>query len=342
MSIPVVDLSGPRNAVVRQIDDAATNVGFLTVVGHGVDSRTIDTAWNEVVAFFGQSHDVKMTAHHPTDANHPYGYHALRQETLAASLGQPTPPDLKESFNVAPPKHHADPTGAFGGQDRLWPSRPTTLRPALEAYYDAMENLAGRILQLMAEALRLPATHFEPFIDQHLSALRGLHYPPVTQPAHKGQLRAGVHTDYGTITILLPGAGSGGLEVEHVEGLWIPVQPIDGCFVLNIGDLLARWTNDRWRSTRHRVALPATERARREHRYSIAFFHQPNWHAEVAPIETCVSAANPARHRTVEAGPWLQAKFDSAYKTSSPSDPAPDGAGVAAAWSQPAMSSRRS
>lgn len=85
MSIPVVDLSGPRDAVVRQIDDAAMNVGFFTIAGHGVDSHTVDTAWNEVVAFFGQSHYVKMTAHHPTDANHPYGYHAPQQETLAAS-----------------------------------------------------------------------------------------------------------------------------------------------------------------------------------------------------------------------------------------------------------------
>ncbi len=313
MSIPVVDLSGSRDSVVRQIDDAAANVGFFAVVGHGVDSHTIDTAWNEIVAFFGQSHDVKMTGHHPTDANHPYGYHPPQQETLAASLGQATPPDLKETFNVAPPKHHPDPTGAFGGNDRLWPSHPITFRPALEAYYDAMEDLAGRILQLMAEALHLPTMHFEPSIDQHLAALRGIHYPPVTQPAEEGQLRAGVHTDYGTLTILLPGAGTGGLEVEHVEGHWVPVEPIDGCFVINTGDLLAQWTNDRWRSTRHRVALPAIERARREHRYAIAFFHLPNWHTEVTPIDTCVSATNPARYGTVKAGPWLQAKFNSAY-----------------------------
>jgi len=116
-------------------------------------------------------------------------------------------------------------------------------------------------------------------------------------------LRAGAHSDYGSLTILLPQAGSRGLEVLTPNGDWRAVPPVEGAFIVNIGDLMARWTNDRWVSTLHRVANDGAEAARQ----SLAFFHQPNWHAEI----TCLIDGARAKYPTVKSGPYLMAKFQS-------------------------------
>lgn len=312
MSIPVLDLTTPNVDLAKQLDDACTNVGFFASPAHGIDPNTVRLAWDEMVAFFALSHNDKMAARHPTQPHHPYGYFPQGQEALAASLGVKTPPDLKESFNIAPPPRHIDGTGRFGGVQRIWPVATPALEGAWTAYYDAMVGLADRLLALMALALGIDPSHFADRVDRHLLALRGLHYPPMGKPALPGQLRAGAHSDYGTLKILLPGAGTGGLEVLRSDDTWVTVPPLQDTFVVNLGDMMAQWTNDRWRSTRHRVVIPDAARAAVEDRYSMAFFHQPNWDAEIAPIPTCVSSSAPARYQPVVAGPWLGAKFDAA------------------------------
>ena len=100
-------------------------------------------------------------------------------------------------------------------------------------------------------------------------------------------MRAGAHTDYGSLTILLPEAGSRGLEILAPDGAWIEVRPRPGAFIVNLGDLMARWTNDRWTSTLHRVVIPADGAAAR--RQSFAFFHQPNWNAEITALAACLA-----------------------------------------------------
>jgi isopenicillin N synthase-like dioxygenase len=310
MSIPVFDMATPHAQLATQLDTACTEVGFFAITGHGVDPAIVGNAWDEMVAFFALDDVVKMAARHPTQEHHPYGYFPPGQEALAASLGLETPADLKESFNMAPPPHHVDGTGRFGGVDRIWPDASPAFQRAWSAYYDAMAGLADRLLALMATGLGIDGVHFSRAVDRHLSALRGLHYPPLTSAPLPGQLRAGVHSDYGTLTILLPGPGTGGLEVLRADDTWVHVQPIDDGFVVNLGDMMAQWTNDRWRSTRHRVVIPDPAEAATEDRYSMAFFHHPNWDARIAPISTCVTSGNPARYEPVLAGPWLGAKFD--------------------------------
>lgn len=312
MALPVLDLARPGEALAAELDSACTDVGFFAITGHGVDAGVVAAAWSEMVAFFALGEAAKLRARHPSEPHHPYGYFPAGQEALAASLGRETPPDLKESFNLAPPSSHPDGTGRFGQVDRIWPAEPAGLRAAWTAYYDAMVELSGRLLDLMAAALDVDPVVFRRAVDKHLSALRGLHYPPLPHPSLPNQLRAGEHSDYGTLTILLPGPGSGGLEVLRTDGVWTPVQPIADGFVVNLGDMMQQWTNDRWRSTRHRVAVPDAEAAATEHRYSIAFFHQPNWDAEIAAIASCVEPGARPRHDPVLAGPWLAEKFDAA------------------------------
>ena len=312
MSLPVVDLAQDPRHLAPAVDEICRDIGFFAVTGHGVAQDVIDTAWRATQRFFDLDLEAKMAARHPTEDDHPYGYFPAGQEALAASLGRVTPPDIKESFNLAPPADHADGTGRFGGVDRIWPAAMPGLRPAWEAYYDAMVHLSERLLSLMAQALRVDPAFFLRTVDRHLSALRGLNYPPLTADALPGQLRAGEHSDYGTLTVLLPGPGTGGLEVLRADDTWVAVQPIEDGFVVNLGDMMQRWTNDRWRSTRHRVAIPDDTHAAAERRQSIAFFHQPNWDARIEAIPTCVEPGESPRHGPVLAGPWLASKFDAA------------------------------
>ena len=189
MPVPIIDLHQPESLCAKQIDDACRNVGFFMVTNHDIPSNVVDNAWSATEEFFDQALDQKMTARH-RDPDHPYGYFPSGQEALAASLGLVTPPDLKESFNLAPPADHEDPTGTFGGVQRIWPAEPKGLQAALTGYYDAMAELSERLLVLCASALDADPAVFLDAVDQHLSALRGLNYPALSASPKPDQLRA--------------------------------------------------------------------------------------------------------------------------------------------------------
>lgn len=149
-----------------------------------------------------------------------------------------------------------------------WPKRPLHLQPAYLAYYKSLEELAAKLLRLFALALELPENWFDGKITRHRSAMRVLNYPELQSMPPPGQIRAGEHTDYGSLTILLQDL-VGGLQVRDRQGNWVDVKPTPGSYVINLGDLMQRWTNDEWVSTLHRVIAPQSM-ARRQ---SIAFFH---------------------------------------------------------------------
>ena len=242
---------------------------------------------------------------------YPYGYLGLETESLARSRGVEAPADRKESFNGGPeraPTGVIDPEAlAFCYAPTIWPDAPVGFRAAWQAYYAAMEDLATRIMRAFAVALTLPEDYFAPFIDAPISALRALNYPALSTPPKPGQLRAGAHTDYGSLTILLPQPGSRGLEILAPSGKWLEVPAIADAFVINIGDLMARWTNDRWVSTLHRVVIP--DDGGLERRQSFAFFHQPNWSAEICALQACLAPGEALKYPAVRSGPYLMSKF---------------------------------
>jgi len=290
-----------RRLKAREIDAICRSTGFLVLRNHGVPTVVITEVWAAAAGFFAQDPAFKQTVAAPY-AGYPYGYLGPDKEALAKSKGEATPPDLKESFNGGPlatPRGMNDPDAlAFCYQPTLWPHLPG-FRQAWEAYYTAMENLAARIMVAFAEALDLPSNHFASCIGAPISALRALHYPAtINQPLDKQQ-RAGAHTDYGSLTILLPQPGSRGLEIRDQTGQWVEVPAEPGSFVINIGDLMARWTSDRWVSTLHRVVARPDQPARQ----SLAFFHQPDWDAEILPLD------GSDRYPPVRSGPYLMAKF---------------------------------
>ena len=170
-----------------------------------------------------------------------------------------------------------------------------------------MEGLAARIMRVFAAALGLREDFFAPFLDAPVSALRALNYPALPASPEAGRLRAGAHTDYGSLTILLPQPGSRGLEILAPGGRWVEVVAPPGAFVVNIGDLMARWTNDRWTSTLHRVVIP--EDGGLERRQSLAFFHQPNWDAEIVALDACLERGERPKYPPVRSGPYLMSKF---------------------------------
>lgn len=316
---PVFDLGAFEDAdpatkaeLGRQVDRICRETGFLAVSDHGVPAHVIGGVWQAAQDFFDLPADVKQRAKAPYDG-YPYGYLGPELEALAKSRGVDTPPDLKESFNGGPasaPPGMDDPEALeFCYAKTIWPNALAGFVDAWRAYYGSMEALAGRIMRVFAVALELPETHFEPFIDAPISALRALNYPRQTSAPRPGQLRAGAHTDYGSLTILLPQEGSRGLEIMAPDGNWLAVPPVPGAFVINIGDLMARWTNDRWVSTLHRVVNPPPEEGGMERRQSLAFFHQPNWHARIECLPSCLPAGEAPKYEPVLSGPYLMAKF---------------------------------
>lgn len=312
--VPVIDLGGSTAEVAAAMGEACRRVGFLTVTGHGVPQSVVDAAWDAGRAFFDLPLAHKMTVAMPSPGS-PYGYSPIRGETLARSLGQETPPDLKESLAIGPRGLVPGPATAaeeWAFSPTLWPDDVLpALRPTWEAYFTAMGDLAARLLRLAAVALGLEATHFDPLIDRHASAMRALNYPALDGAARPGQLRAGAHTDYGTLTILAQQDRPGGLQVLRPDGSWADVPAVPGAFVINLGDAMARWTNDRWVSTMHRVVLPPADAGPAARRQSIAFFHNANWDAVIECLPTCLDPGETPRYPPVAAGPHLMSKFQS-------------------------------
>lgn len=315
MSLPIIDLAGfnasddpHREALGRQIGEACTDVGFFSVVGHGIDEEIISRAHRAARNFFDLPLADRLGAAKP-DPTYPYGYAPFSSEALNRSIGGSAVPDLKEAYSVGPVGTPPRPVDQMTAVERdvwaptLWPPAMPELQPAMEAYFVAMADLASTIMELFALALGLGRGWFVPFIDEHGSALRLAHYPALPGRPEGGAFRAGAHTDYGTLTILRLDAEPG-LQVQDVDGSWFDVVAPDGALVVNIGDLMQRWTNDRWRSTMHRVVVPEGRYA--ERRLTIPFFHNANWDARV---ECVVADGETPHYKPIEAGAHLLEKF---------------------------------
>ncbi|MCU1391962.1 MAG: putative oxidoreductase [Ilumatobacteraceae bacterium] len=302
--VPVVDLAADPAVVAAQIGEACARIGFFQIVHHGVADDIVDAGWASTRAFFDEPLDIRQSVAVP-HAGYPYGYIGFEVEALASSLGDVTPPDRKHTYSFgpldAPAVTPSDPDEIWVRSPNRWPSARAGFREALERYYRAMADLAAELLGHMAVALDLAPKYFAPMIDRHVSALRCLDYPALDTAPLPGQLRAGAHTDYGTLTILRTAPGSNGLQAQDVSGTWTPIMAEAGGFVVNIGDSLAQWTNDRWRSTMHRVVEPPDA----ERRTSMAFFHNANWDARIE----CLPGAGEPKYAPVLAGRHLMSKF---------------------------------
>ena len=305
--IPVLDLQRFESAdptvvagAARELDEICREIGFVVISNHGVPEETQNALYDAAQSFFDLPLAAKMTVRRPHhDQNR--GYIPYGEETLARMHGGDTPPDFKEVFAIGPfarpdDRYHSQELSYPNFAPNLWPSAPPALDPALKAYFLALEDLSRRLARCFGLALGLSADWFADKLDRHASQLRLLHYPAPSHELEPGQLRCGVHTDLGMMTILRNEAAAGGLQVRPRGSDWIDAPAIDNTFIVNIGDLLMRWTNDRWVSTPHRVAVPEAEARSLSRRLSIGYFTRPNYDASIACISTCTDAAHPARY----------------------------------------------
>lgn len=328
-SIPIIDLTGVRDSgeamrrVASEVDQACREIGFFLVKGHGVDSRLIEDTFAASDLFFQQPEAEKRKIIQP--AKHiGRGYTPIAGETLALTLpGEKTAGDLKEMVDMGPVDvgdtayYKNAESGSFFA-DNLWPSYPPGFRPTMELYYRQLNSLADDLMALFATALDLPRDHFAGHLDKSISALRVICYPEQHEAPVPGQLRSGAHTDYGTLTILTSSNAVGGLQAKHRDGYWVDVTPEPGSFVINIGDAMEIWTNDRWVSTLHRVVNPPVDLAgdaTRARRHSVVFFHQPNYDAVIDTLPTCIDAEHPKKYEPITYGEHWERKWLSSRPT---------------------------
>jgi isopenicillin N synthase-like dioxygenase len=325
--VPVIDLSSARGGdrkarlrTARAIGRACETSGFLAAVGHGVQAECIDGMYRAAKQLFALPKADKTALMSTPDDPLMRGFG--REGSLAASNAAASVqderalPDLSETWTynrLGEPGATGLPPGADPRlrEPNRWP-QIQHFASAVRAYYGAMEELALELMRLFALALDLPEKWFDDKVDKHMTNLTANYYPAQRRAPMPGQLRKGQHSDWGSLTVLYQDDAPGGLQVWNKQGRWVDVPAIAGSFVVNIGDLMAVWTNDRWVSTVHRVVNPPREQADRE-RYSVPFFHQPNFDAGIECIPTCTGPGRPARYEPVYSGEYILEKFRRAY-----------------------------
>jgi isopenicillin N synthase-like dioxygenase len=312
--IPTVDL-GPwlsgdpaaRAAVARSVDDALRTAGFLLVTGHGVDPELRRRLRDAARAFFVL----------PAGTKRPYaarvggrGWLGPGAEANGYAEGTETPPDLKESLTFATSEPFEDPqTDAEWYAPNVWPAEAPELRELCEEYLASMGELENRLLELLGEALGLEPDFFTRHMDHPTYGFNINWYPgtEVVGEPLPGQFRIGPHTDFGTVTILDRQAGKGGLQVFTDEDGWQDAPFDPAAFTINIGDLMARWTGDRWRSGRHRVLPPPADEPAEE-LISLVYF------GECTPgtlVESVPAPVGRVAYEPVDSHVYLRQKLDS-------------------------------
>ena len=314
MSVPVIDLTPARGGghverlrAAAAIDAACRDIGFFAIDGHGVPASVVDDLRRVAHAFFAQPLGIKLGARHPVAGTN-RGYHAAGGEALSAAMDAPAPPDLKEFFHVGPVDVGRDAyyTSTEGRQHftpNIWPASPAEFERVATVYYRAMAGLIRELMRLAALALSVDERFFDDKIDRSIGTMRLNYYPAQGDAPAPGQLRAGAHTDYGGFTILSGEDVPGGLQVRARDGRWVDVATTPTRFVVNIGDLLMRWTNDRWLSNLHRVVNPPPGDGRP--RLSIAFFNHPNYDVTIE----CLAPPGAAKYPPVRSGDYRDLKY---------------------------------
>jgi uridine phosphorylase len=315
--VPILDMkdwySGTpegRTKIVGELSRACQDVGFFFLRGHGMSDAVCDGIFDSSRRFFDQKQAEKLKF--PMSKDYPYGYE--NNEVLVRSEegkhgDTQKGKDLKETFTIClgpEGKEHSSMPAV------RWPDGPDDLREKYTAYYRECERVVGELMKIAALALDLEENWFQDKLDHHIAALRSLNYPDTRDsPPAPGQLRASPHTDYGLFTLLRAKAeGSEGLQLMKGGDGWLDAKIPDDCFTVNIGDMFCKWTNDKWRSTRHRVIVKEGDKGNR--RQSVAFFLNPNPDAMVSTLKSCINADSPNKYVDILAGDYLMLKHNSA------------------------------
>ena len=325
--VPILDLTpirrrhpGGRRTLARAIDEALREIGFFVVVGHGVGRAETEETIAVGKRFFDLPGEEKRKV---ANRGTPFrGYVGPGDENLSYTEDEASPPDWKEFYTMGRPDrsdpYFRRPELAATFKPNVWPAAVPELRTAMERHYRAMEELTDLVMRGLALALDLEEGFFRDKLDRHDSTFRAANYPHQDRPAAPGQLRAGAHTDYGAITLLATERAPGGLQIRNRDGAWMDAPQVPDGFVVNIGDLMMTWTNDRWLSNLHRVVNPPPDAAGSTRRLSLVYFANCNPDARIECLPTCTSPDDPPRHPPVTAGEHRRMKIEKSVRGPGP------------------------
>ncbi|EPY41638.1 NADPH2:quinone reductase [Angomonas deanei] len=308
-SLPIIDIAPlfsdnkeGLQKVAKELDNACRTWGFFYIVGHGIPKERIEALTQMARTFFNQPTEEKMKIDITHSKNH-RGYGSYAAEQLDPSQ----PLDHKETFDMQYDLQNDHPKVKEGHPLRgpnVHPDIPGW-RDLMETHYKDVQKVALQLLRGLAIAIGIDEHFFEDKFIEPLSVFRMIHYPAL--PEEKGRVVCGAHTDYGIVTILYQDNATG-LQVRNLQGEWMDAPPVKDSYVVNIGDMMAMWSNDRYKSTSHRVLNPGVDRI------SMPFFCEPNPDVMIKALENCYdNDTNPKKYPDVLAGDWLQKRFKQTY-----------------------------
>jgi isopenicillin N synthase-like dioxygenase len=314
-AIPLIDVGpafrgepGALDAVAARVRHASEEVGFFYVAGHGVPEALVGAAFAASREFHALPLEDKLAL--KLNQNN-IGYLPVNQSIQRAStVHKATRPNFNESFFISHERGPDHPDVVAGTPLRgrnQWPAGHERMRAAMVRYFETMQALGERMLPVLARSLDLPADFFAPFFagEAHIN-LRFLHYPPqeIDDPEQFGQ---GPHTDNSFVTFLAR-EDTPGLAVRLPSGEWVAPPLIPGTFLVNLGNVMKRWSNDRFLSTPHGVVNDSGR-----DRYSIAFFYSPDVDAIIECLPSCVAAGDRPRYEPARYGDLVRAFYSANY-----------------------------
>jgi isopenicillin N synthase-like dioxygenase len=309
MSIPSIDLndfSNPskKEQFVTELGRAFNEIGFVAVKNHGLSDELSNRLYNAFQKFFELPDEVKAKYDIPGGAGQ-RGYTAKRKETAKGFNSA----DLKEFYHIGQKNKPQETELSKDYPDNVWPDEVTELKSVGLEVFKTLENAGIQLLQAIALYLNLPDNYFDFHVETGNSVLRCIHYFPIEDPdsLEPDAVRAAAHEDINLITLLM-GASADGLQIMKKDGSWVAVTALPDQIVVNVGDMLARLTNDKLKSTTHRVVNPPKELMHLP-RYSMPFFMHPRSDMDLSCLKSCVDSAHPKNYTNITAGDYLNERL---------------------------------
>ncbi|KZP13918.1 Clavaminate synthase-like protein [Athelia psychrophila] len=315
-NIPVIDLKdignkdqATRQRLVQEVRDACMQVGFFYVKNHGISDEVVQAAYLASKELFALPEDIKMEIEYKKTPNH-MGYSPL----LSSNNDPQNAGDLMEGFEFGYEPTEKKGGGVDGVRDdgitvaNIWPANSPGFRETVLQYYHAALGVGELLFPLFALALDLPENFFEDKTRHSAALMKLLHYPPQVGEVDERIMGIGAHTDWECFTILWQEPEIQALQVLNNDKEWIKAPPLPGTLVINLGDQLARWTNDVFKSTVHRAVNRSGM-----HRYSIPVFVGTDYNVPLEPIASCVSGDRPPKYEVITAGDYVKSRFKAAY-----------------------------
>ncbi|WP_103068396.1 isopenicillin N synthase family dioxygenase [Aquimarina sediminis] len=293
-----------RNQFIKDFGDSFSNMGFAIVANHGVSVELKKKLYETAKSFFSLS-DGKKMKFQKKESSGQRGYIAKNIET---AKGRKVP-DLKEFYHIGQETDRAT-LSNFGYPQNVWPDTIPGFKKYGIEVFNTLEKTGKNLLKAIALYLNLPENYFDDKIENGNSILRLLHYYPLNESDLKNpqSVRAAAHGDINLITLLM-GANADGLQAQTLAGDWLDVKPAPDEIVINVGDMLARLTNDKLRSTIHRVINPTDLNKLKTSRYSMPFFLHPNPNMDLTCLESCISSENPKKYEDITSGEFLNERL---------------------------------